>query len=77
MNLKTYVEYLQKLISEDPTLNEATVYFSVDDEGNGYQRVSEQPSVRFIEEGTEDNYYQDSLMYDKEDNTNVAIILIN
>ena len=77
MNLKTYIKHLQKLVEKNPKLNNATLYFVVDDEGNGYQQVSEKPSIRFIEEGTEDNYYQDSLNYEKEDDTDVPVILIN
>lgn len=76
MKLKKYLKYLQKLLEENPHLKDAEIYFSADDEGNGYQKVSYTPSIRFIEEGTEDNYYQDSLESKKTESM-VPVVLIN
>lgn len=48
MNLQDYVNHLQQKIVDNPELADAEVWTADDEEGNGYQRVGFEPSVRFI-----------------------------
>ena len=50
MNLKTYIENLQKFAKENPDLLEATVVYSRDDEGNGFQEVHYTPDAGIYED---------------------------
>lgn len=41
MKFKRYLEILQSKLEEKPQIGEAEVVYSRDDEGNGYQQISE------------------------------------
>ena len=49
MNLKEYVDSLNKLLKLNPELAEAKVISSGDDEGNFYNFVNYTPSIFYIE----------------------------
>ena len=57
LNLQDYVNLLQQKIVDNPELADAEVWTADDDEGNGYQRVGYEPSIRYIPE--------DSISYGK------------
>ena len=50
MKFKKYVENLNKLLAERPETAEFDVVTSKDDEGNGYNLVSYEPSVGSYDE---------------------------
>jgi len=49
MNLKDYVDGLNKLLKSNPELAEAKVISSADDEGNSYNFVNYKHSVYYVE----------------------------
>ena len=49
MLLKDYLEALNKLVKKDKSLLDCRVIFSRDDEGNGYQVVSNTAEVYFVD----------------------------
>jgi hypothetical protein len=50
MTLKEFISNLNKLVADRPELGEATVIYSRDDEGNGYQEIDTKPSVAYYDE---------------------------
>ena len=51
MKLKDYIEYLQQMSKDDPTILELDVISSCDEEGNSYFKVSEYPIKGVYEKG--------------------------
>ena len=49
MLLKEYLEALNKLVKKDKSLLDCRVIFSIDDEGNGYQVVSNTAEVFYVD----------------------------
>lgn len=49
MNLKQYIEELQKLYNEHGDLE---IIYAADDEGNGYEKVHYNPSIMFFDENS-------------------------
>lgn len=69
MNLQDYINHLQQKIVDNPELADAEVWTADDDEGNGYQRVGFEPSIRFIpldsiSYGTTESCYSEEDMLD-------------
>ena len=56
MLLKDYLEALNKLVKKDKTLLDCRVICAKDDEGNGYQVVSNTADVFFVDRD-ESKYY--------------------
>lgn len=65
MKFKEYLESLNEMAKDDPTILELEVISAKDDEGNGFQKVSWTPTVGMVR-GLED-YYFDEFHSDKED----------
>ena len=65
MLLKEYLEALNKLVKKDKSLLDCCVIFSIDDEGNGYQVVSNTAEVFFVDRD-ESKYYIEQI-YDEVD----------
>ncbi len=51
MKLEEYLKELNKLVKENPELLEAEVITSIDDEGNGFNRVFYTANPGFFEDG--------------------------
>jgi len=49
MKLKEYIESLQKIAEERPETLEWELISSIDDEGNGYNKVQNEPSTCLFE----------------------------
>lgn len=69
MNLQDYVNLLQQKIVDNPELADAEVWTADDEEGNGYQRVGFEPSIRYIPSdsisyGTTESCYSEEDMLD-------------
>ena len=56
MLLKEYLEALNKLVKKDKTLLDCRVIYAKDEEGNGYQVVSNTADVYFVDRD-ESKYY--------------------
>ena len=65
MLLKEYLEALNKLVEKDKSLLDCCVIFSRDDEGNGYQVVSNTAEVFYVDRD-ESKYYIEQI-YDEVD----------
>ena len=65
MLLKEYLEALNKLVKKDKSLLDCHVIFSIDDEGNGYQVVSNTAEVFYVDRD-ESKYYIEQI-YDEVD----------
>ena len=79
MTLNEYIEHLQTLVKNDPSLGDAPVMYAVDDEGNGFDEINFEPqvSLRHVgQSGFTENLYDpndnddDSTEYEK-------VILVN
>ena len=55
MTLGKYVETLVDMLKRNPEIEDYTVIYSSDDEGNSYQKVNFTPSV-MLSEGLDNNY---------------------
>ena len=66
MNLQDYVNLLQQKIVDNPELADAEVWTADDEEGNGYQQVGFEPSVRYIPEDSV-SYGKTESCYSEED----------
>ncbi len=62
MLLKEYLEALNKLVKKDKSLLECRVICAKDDEGNGYQVVSNTAEVFFVDR--DDSEYYIEQIYD-------------
>lgn len=74
MKLKEYIEQLNALIKERPELVECEVYYSRDDEGNGFQQIHSiggaacyREDSSFIDELIFEEHYKDDPEYYKEE----------
>ena len=65
MLLKEYLEALNKLVRKDKSLLNCRVIFSIDDEGNGYQVVSNKAEVFYVDR--DDSEYYIEQIYDEVD----------
>ena len=65
MLLKEYLEALNKLVKKDKSLLDCRVICAKDDEGNGYQVVSNTADVFFVDRD-ESKYYIEQI-YDEAD----------
>ena len=63
MLLKDYLEALNKLVKKDKSLLDCCVIYAKDDEGNGYQVVSNTADVFFVDRD-ESKYYIEQI-YDE------------
>ena len=63
MLLKEYLEALNKLVKKDKSLLDCRVIFSRDDEGNGYQVVSNAAEVFYVDR--DDSEYYIEQIYDE------------
>lgn len=66
MNLREYLEKLNKLVEENPNYLELEVIYSSDDEGNSYSNIHHEPTPVFIEEDEGDKYCYDKENYEEE-----------
>jgi hypothetical protein len=55
MTLGKYVETLVDMLKRNPEIEDYTVIYSSDDEGNTYQKVNFTPSI-MLSEGLDNNY---------------------
>jgi len=62
MKLNVFLEQINEMIKENPEILELDVITSIDDEGNGFNKVHYPPDVGFYKNG---EYYSSS--YDDED----------
>ena len=62
MLLKEYLDDLNKLVEKDKSLLECRVIYTKDDEGNGYQVVSNTAEVFFVDR--DDSEYYIEQIYD-------------
>ena len=53
MNLKEYIEGLQKFAKENPSMLDKQVIYSADDEGNRYGPVNFTPSISIMDDDYE------------------------
>jgi hypothetical protein len=78
MNLKTYLENLNQMVKENPSLLEYTVISSIDDEGNGFNEVYWEPSLgHFNEDGdfySKENIEEEPEEYDEDIEINAICI---
>ena len=76
MKLKDYIKSLQKLVKKYP---EAECFYSIDEEGNGYESVYFGPSIQYADKDEVDTGRLGSLdMNDKPTNADdVAIVILN
>lgn len=76
MKLKDYIKSLQKLAKKCP---EAECFYSIDEEGNGYESVYFGPSIQYTNKDKANTGRLDGLdMNDKPTNTeDVAIVILN
>jgi hypothetical protein len=65
MLLKEYLDELNKLVKKDKTLLDCRVIYAKDDEGNGYQVVSNTAEVFFVDR--DDSEYYIEQIYDEVD----------
>lgn len=65
MLLKDYLEALNKLVKKDKSLLDCRVICAKDDEGNGYQVVSNTAEVFFVDR--DDSEYYIEQIYDEAD----------
>jgi hypothetical protein len=56
ITLNKYIEELQKIAKTHPSFGELPMIYAEDDEGNGYQKVMNPPSL-FSVENIEDDYH--------------------
>ncbi len=65
--LKEYIESLQQLVKNDPSLAELPLYFSLDDEGNYYKNVyNPQISIVYTDKEALNDYVLESI-YSQDD----------
>jgi len=55
MKLKEYINTLVEMIKQNPEIEDMEVIYSVDDEGNTFQKVNFTPSV-MLSQGLDNNY---------------------
>ena len=55
MTLAKYVETLVDMLKRNPEIEDYTVIYSSDDEGNTYQKVNYTPTI-MLSEGLDNNY---------------------
>ena len=65
MLLKDYLEALNKMVEKDETLLDCRIIYAKDDEGSGYQVVSNTAEVFFVDR--EDSKYYIEQIYDEVD----------
>lgn len=65
MLLKDYLDELNKMIKKDKSLLDCRIIYSKDDEGNGYQVVSNTAEVFFVDR--DDSEYYIEQIYDEVD----------
>ena len=53
MKLKEFLNNIQEMVKEDPSLLEKNVIFAKDDEGNGFEEVYYGPSIGVLTEDFE------------------------
>ena len=63
MLLKEYLEALNKMVEKDKTLLDCRIIYAKDDEGNGYQVVSNTADVFFVDR--DDSEYYIEQIYDE------------
>jgi hypothetical protein len=77
MKLKEFLNNIQKMVEEDPSLLELDVITSKDDEGNGFEEVYYSPSVgvfedsEFVPSDSED--FEEEYEYTKKDINAICI----
>jgi len=77
MNLNEYINLLQQIVEEDPKAGELEVYYSKDEEGNGYYPVFDQyvGDLAYIYDDGEVAILDDELEEDEEELIPNAIII--
>ena len=65
MLLKEYLDEINKMVKKDKSLLDCRIIYSKDDEGNGYQVVSNTAEVFFIDR--DDSEYYIEQIYDEVD----------
>lgn len=55
MKVKEYVNTLVEMLKRNPEIEDMEVIYSVDDEGNTFQKVNFTPSI-MLSEGLDNNY---------------------
>ena len=77
MKLKTYIENLKKVITQNPNYAELDVIYAKDDEGNGYQHIAYGPRVGV---NSEDGFYYAEFEYydpDEHEEDEVNCVCVN
>jgi len=79
MQLREYLEELNKIIQEHPEVLEYEVCYSIDDEGNEYNKVNYTPSLVEFDNVKNENRDLQKLYLEDEDkeSTNYNAIIIN
>lgn len=65
MLLKEYLDELNKMVKKDKSLLDCRIIYSKDDEGNGYQVVSNTAEVFFVDRDDSEYYIEN--IYDEVD----------
>ena len=76
MVFKEYVERLQKALKENPTLAMKSVIYAIDDEGNSYNKVEQEPVVGYFD-GTYNGDFTSNTEDLKDEGLPVNAICIN
>jgi hypothetical protein len=76
MQLKEWLNDLNKLIDANPEILELPVVYARDDEGNGYQYASYSPSLGAFDRLSREFYSQDQYE-DQDDDLGEKVICLN
>ena len=68
MTLKEYVDNLNKILADNPKAAEYEVVTSIDDEGNGYNRINYGPTLGILFD------YNEFSPYDPDDEDNEEFV---
>jgi len=75
MKFKEYLENLNQMAKEDPSILELTVVNAIDSEGNGYDKVVYTPSLGHLDEDGEGIFAEEDL--EDEESYPINCICIN
>lgn len=70
MKFKEYVENLNKLLLDNPHIEDYTTVYSSDDEGNSFRKVFYKPTIGFF---SEDREFDESADFEDEEPNAVCI----
>ena len=58
MKVKDYLNHLNKIIKENPQIKEYELIYSIDDEGNEYNKVNNLPAIVQVENIEENRFLE-------------------